>query len=146
MDKLIRNYDFRSLTVSLPYFKISGAHHCRDVTAANIPDQKYSFVFKNVASKMFWKGSITREWYHALRLFSKNCICIVWLNLLLGLGWYKSAKNADPDLGESDKRCVFASGFVAQSWPLPSSVHCVVFWNWIWPMMNGYFQSTEHLV
>jgi hypothetical protein len=63
-----------SLTVSLPYFKTSDAHHYRDVTAGNIPGQK--FVFKNLASKMFWEGSITRKWYHALRLFRKNCILL----------------------------------------------------------------------
>jgi hypothetical protein len=30
MDKLIWNYDFRLLKVSLPYLKTSDAHHYRD--------------------------------------------------------------------------------------------------------------------
>jgi hypothetical protein len=80
MDKLIRNYDFRLLKVSLPYLKTSDAHHGRDVTAANIPGQKYSFVFENVASKMLWKRVYHEKIIsHPNTIFHKlfSCVCLI---------------------------------------------------------------------
>ncbi len=71
--------NLRSLKVLLPYFKTSGTHHCRDVTAGDISGQKYSFVFNNVSSKMVSRTKTIFKKLNFYRVFKSA----TWLRLYL---------------------------------------------------------------